>query len=508
MGSGTNKKPRGRGKRYRTFAGDDEISPAEQLNKRDPYSVGPRYANSLDAGWAKDEDLAARENGGHDDGRDDGVQATGGVGGNRRTIPPVEPPAKQPVKPPVKSSIMQSIGQPAEQNATGNCPECDAAANSTNTKRPVKRLAADKSPSGFIYQDASDESWDAQRRHASGEHSPSSVKRHAEPHDAGGGSSIGSNIHVTWIFLGLVVLGIGGAAWWVATEGIPMATNAVEDAAGLATDVADDISKTIDSVTPEVDKAVGITVDTVSDTMRRIVEDSDYIADAIVSLLPEAVGPYTLHVGEDVPDAPPSATTTQPPGQPPTTTSPPTSAPPPDKPQSPLDRTIWPDDTGVVPPSSSSQSPSQPDTKSAFIEQVEDHVHRMTNDERTSRGIYHLADDSRLDGIARGHSQDMAARNYFDHDTPEERDPTDRGMAVGYDCTKDYGSYYTYGLAENIFTISRGGSNAEALARQIVDSWMNSPGHRQNILELDYDRLGVGIAVSRTGAVYATQNFC
>lgn len=180
-------------------------------------------------------------------------------------------------------------------------------------------------------------------------------------------------------------------------------------------------------------------------------------------MLPEAVGPYTLQVDDGAVNPP----TAQSPEQPAST------VPSDDRPQSPLDMTIWPDPSGAAvevpqtPPDRTAglRESSTPDTKSAFIEQVEDHVHDMTNEERTSRGIRHLASNNHLDGIARSHSQDMANRNYFDHDTHEGRDPTDRGMAVGYDCRKDYGSYYTYGLAENIFTISWAGSNPETLAR-------------------------------------------
>ena len=303
----------------------------------------------------------------------------------------------------------------------------------------------------------------------------------------------------SWVVLGLVITLIAGAAWWAATEGINMVSDAADEAAGIITD-------TIDGVAPDVEQTVGTVVGTVSDAVEGVIEDPESITDAVIGMLPEAVGPYVLQVDDDASNLP----TTQSPEQPTDT------VPSDDRPQSPFDRTIWPDPSGAVvetpqtPPGRSTDmlESSAPDTESAFIEQTEDHIHDMTNEERTSRGIRHLANDNHLDDIARSHSQDMADRNYFDHDTPEGRDPTDRGMAAGYNCRKDYGSYYTYGLAENIFTISRAGSNPETLARQMVDSWMTSPGHRQNILDSDYDALGVGIAISRTGAVYATQNFC
>ena len=45
-------------------------------------------------------------------------------------------------------------------------------------------------------------------------------------------------------------------------------------------------------------------------------------------------------------------------------------------------------------------------------------------------------------------------------------------------------------------------------ARDTVDGWMASPGHRENILTPTYDRLGAGMAISSGGELYATQNFC
>jgi uncharacterized protein YkwD len=48
----------------------------------------------------------------------------------------------------------------------------------------------------------------------------------------------------------------------------------------------------------------------------------------------------------------------------------------------------------------------------------------------------------------------------------------------------------------------------EEIASQVVNGWMNSPGHRENILNARYDREGIGIAVSSDGKVYVTQNFC
>ena len=148
---------------------------------------------------------------------------------------------------------------------------------------------------------------------------------------------------------------------------------------------------------------------------------------------------------------------------------------------------------------------------------IENLIHQYTNEERSKRGIAILSDDSKLDSIARSHSKDMAQNNYFSHYSRDGKDPTDRGMSGGYPCRK----VSTYGLAENIaqnwlYTsymtsgvyTSYNWNTEESLAKDIVGGWMSSPGHRENILTRTYDRLGVGIAIAKNDAVYATQNFC
>ena len=116
----------------------------------------------------------------------------------------------------------------------------------------------------------------------------------------------------------------------------------------------------------------------------------------------------------------------------------------------------------------------------------------------------------------------MAAYDYFSHTNLAGQSPSDRGAAVGYDCRKDYGTYYTYGLAEDIYqgwlygqyrtsngvVVSKDYHTLEELASLVVDGWMNSPGHRQNIVKASYDREGVGVAISVEEKVYVTQNFC
>lgn len=153
---------------------------------------------------------------------------------------------------------------------------------------------------------------------------------------------------------------------------------------------------------------------------------------------------------------------------------------------------------------------------------VEKYIYEFTNDERQKRGVASLARITTIDSIARNHSLDMSNRNYFSHMTPEGLDPTDRGNKAGYPCRNDFGSYYTVGLAENIYQtytyssyMTKGIKSSyhwiadeETLAKEIVDGWMDSQGHRENILESKYAKIGVGVAINEDESVYATQNFC
>ena len=133
-------------------------------------------------------------------------------------------------------------------------------------------------------------------------------------------------------------------------------------------------------------------------------------------------------------------------------------------------------------------------------------IHNATNDARAAAGLPPLARDARLDGIARGHAADMAGRGYFSHDTPGGLGPTDRAAAAGYVCEKWDGAAVWTGVGENIY-MSGHAAYTGPVAAGAVDSWMDSPGHRQNILDGRYDRLGVGVAIGG-GDFYAVQNFC
>lgn len=106
----------------------------------------------------------------------------------------------------------------------------------------------------------------------------------------------------------------------------------------------------------------------------------------------------------------------------------------------------------------------------------------LVNVARRRQGVGALADERRLAKAAVGHSRDMVARRYFEHETPEGRDPGDRIAAEGY-------APSTWG--ENIAW----GTGPLATPRAIVRSWMNSSGHRRNILDRAFRESGIGIAL-------------
>ncbi|MCA6095856.1 CAP domain-containing protein [Streptomyces sp. SCA3-4] len=122
----------------------------------------------------------------------------------------------------------------------------------------------------------------------------------------------------------------------------------------------------------------------------------------------------------------------------------------------------------------------------SHVQQVVD----MVNAERARAGCSPVTVNAKLQAAAQGHSDDMAARDYYAHTSPEGKSPGDRMTAAGY-------RWSTYG--ENIFKSPKD-------ARTAMDGWMKSSGHRANILNCAFKEIGVGINFSANGPWW-TQNF-
>jgi uncharacterized protein YkwD len=137
---------------------------------------------------------------------------------------------------------------------------------------------------------------------------------------------------------------------------------------------------------------------------------------------------------------------------------------------------------------------------------LERRVHDLVNAERRMAGRSALAWDASLAAIARAHSQDMAKRHFFAHVNPDGEDPTARGRHAHYECHKILSTNVDrVGLAENLYEAS--GAARDDIEHRSVAGWMNSPGHRQNILEKTYTKTGIGVAEAGD-AIYITQLFC
>ena len=152
-----------------------------------------------------------------------------------------------------------------------------------------------------------------------------------------------------------------------------------------------------------------------------------------------------------------------------------------------------PESTPSTPSTNPEQKPeSTPEQKpstdfSSYQQQVLD----LVNVERTKRGISALTLDSNLSSVATKKSQDMVNKNYFDHTSPTYGSP--------FDMMKQFGiSYRTAG--ENI-------AKGQKTPQEVVTAWMNSEGHRKNILNPNFTNLGVGIAKDSKGTTYWTQMF-
>jgi uncharacterized protein YkwD len=115
----------------------------------------------------------------------------------------------------------------------------------------------------------------------------------------------------------------------------------------------------------------------------------------------------------------------------------------------------------------------------------------ITNAIRARAGCGPVFANRRLNAAARSHSVDMARRGYFGHNTLNGINPGWRVAAAGY-------SWSAYG--ENI-------AWGQPDARSVMNDWMNSPGHRANILDCRFRNIGVGVAYNRSGVPYWTQDF-
>ncbi|MCM3718885.1 LysM peptidoglycan-binding domain-containing protein [Fictibacillus phosphorivorans] len=126
-------------------------------------------------------------------------------------------------------------------------------------------------------------------------------------------------------------------------------------------------------------------------------------------------------------------------------------------------------------PASAVQKSAAPASAPSSVGAYATQVSQLVNQERQKAGLAPLTLDAELCNVALVKAKDMIAHNYFDHNSPTYGSP--------FDMMRNFGIDYT-AAGENI---AKGQTSAQA----VMNDWMNSPGHRQNILSSNYDLIGV-----------------
>jgi len=121
----------------------------------------------------------------------------------------------------------------------------------------------------------------------------------------------------------------------------------------------------------------------------------------------------------------------------------------------------------------------------------EERVAQLVNIEREKNGLQPLAFDSSISNVARAKSKDMADNNYFAHQSPT--------YGSAGDMLRNFGINWS-AWGENI-------ASGQKTPEIVVNAWMNSPGHRANILSSNFSKIGVGYVTNSNGTPYWTQIF-
>jgi len=133
--------------------------------------------------------------------------------------------------------------------------------------------------------------------------------------------------------------------------------------------------------------------------------------------------------------------------------------------------------------------PVSPAPSQAELDYAQD-VLDLVNDERTARGLDPVVADVEAADAAYGHAYDMEVRDFFDHLNPSGENPGDRLDRAGVS---------SFGWGENI-------ARGQPTPADVMATWMGSTGHRRNILDPSFGRLGVGVRLA-SGGPWWVQDF-
>jgi uncharacterized protein YkwD len=180
-------------------------------------------------------------------------------------------------------------------------------------------------------------------------------------------------------------------------------------------------------------------------------------------------------------------------------------------------------------PPSASETPTvaaAPQPPPADVDALEMRIHARVNAARTERGRPPLDWSAKHHPLARTHSTAMADAGFFDHVDPSGRDVNDRADALDLSCPPGADGSTRRGFGENLYMASRyherrvqkrsdgtvirrtyDWKRPKTMAREVVEGWLRSPGHRDNLLSDAYRTESIGVALRDT-TYYVTQVFC
>lgn len=125
------------------------------------------------------------------------------------------------------------------------------------------------------------------------------------------------------------------------------------------------------------------------------------------------------------------------------------------------------------------------------LKSIEDEIVKLVNQYRVASGLQPLTQDWQASRVARYKSEDMIKKNYFSHTSPTYGSP--------FKMMESYGLKFS-AAGENI-------AYGQRSAQEVMNTWMNSAGHKANILSKTYTHIGVGVAKKSNGTLYFTQLF-
>jgi uncharacterized protein YkwD len=147
--------------------------------------------------------------------------------------------------------------------------------------------------------------------------------------------------------------------------------------------------------------------------------------------------------------------------------------------------------SAAAPRTSRPAAKTSPSPAGTGVTAYEAQVLTLVNQERAKAGCAALTRDSKLASAARAHSADMAAKGYFDHTTPSGVTAAQRITNAGYRWSS---------MGENI-------AEGQRTPAEVMQAWMNSSGHRANILNCGFRNIGVGLAYNSSHTPFWTQDF-